>query len=92
VQRDHDPIEDRAAEAHRRIADRIRRDPDVLAEAKTRLERQIAREGAPADPVLCEWLDVLLMLDPPQIADFIESTTPRARRLRISSPLVWLSR
>jgi hypothetical protein len=88
----HDPIEERAAAAHQRIADRIRRDPGVIAEARTRLEQRIAREGAPVDPVLGEWLDVLLMLDPPQIADFIESATPRARRLRISSPLVWLAR
>jgi hypothetical protein len=64
----------------------------VLAEARARLEQRIAREGAPADPVLCEWLDALLMLDPAQLADFIESGTSRARRLRISSPLVWLAR
>lgn len=64
----------------------------MIAEARSRLERLIAREGSPADPVLGEWLDVLLMLDSPQLADFIESATPRARRLRISSPLVWLSR
>jgi hypothetical protein len=87
-----DPIEARATEAHRRIAERIRRDPSLIAEAQARLEQRIAREGAPADPVLCEWLDVLLMLDAPQLADFIESATPRARRLRISSPLAWLAR
>jgi hypothetical protein len=92
VQRDRDPIEERAAEAHRRIAARVRQNPALIAEARTRLEQRIAREGAPADPVLSEWLDALLMLDPPQLADFIESATPRARRLRISSPLVWLAR
>jgi hypothetical protein len=92
VQRDRDPLEERTAETHRRVAARIRRDPSLIAEATARLQRLIVREGPPADPVLCEWLDVLLMLDPPQLADFIESTTPRARRLRISSPLVWLAR
>ena len=64
----------------------------MIAEALVRLKLRIAREGVPADPVLGEWLDALLMLDPPQLADFIESATPRARRLRISSPLVWLAR
>jgi len=88
----HDPIEDRALQAHRRIADRLRRDPRLIAEARARLEHRIACEGTPPDPVLCEWRDALLMLDPPQVADFIESETPRARRLRISSPLVWLAR
>ncbi|HEX3474248.1 MAG TPA: hypothetical protein VHT91_04355 [Kofleriaceae bacterium] len=42
--------------------------------------------------MLREWLDVLLMLDPEQIARFIESDTPRARRLRSSTPLAWLDR
>jgi hypothetical protein len=64
----------------------------LTAEARARLEQRIAREGDPIDPVLGEWLDVLLMLDPLQLADFIESGTPRARRLRISSPLVWIAR
>jgi hypothetical protein len=88
----HDPIEERAFQTHRRIAERLRRDPGLIAEALVRLKQRIAREGAPSDPVLCEWVDALLMLDPPQLADFIESGTPRARRLRISSPLSWLAR
>lgn len=88
----HDPIAERALQAHRRIADRLRGDPALIAEARARLAQRIAREGAPIDPVLGEWLDLLLMLDPPQVADFIESGTPRARRLRISSPLIWIAR
>lgn len=47
----------------------------------------MAKEAPYVDPVLEEWLDVLLMLEPDQIASFIESNTPRARRLRISTPL-----
>lgn len=88
----HDPIEERALQAHRRIAEKLRHDPVLITEARARLEQRIAREGVPIDPILGEWLDALLMLDPPQLADFIESATPRARRLRISSPLVWLAR
>jgi len=80
------------AAIHHRIAARIRRDPAVIAESRQRLVRLMAREPAPADPVLCEWLDLLLMALPDQIADFIESGTPRARRLRTSSPLLWLAR
>lgn len=87
-----DPIEERALQAHRRIAERLRQDPSLIAQARARLEQRIESEGSPPDPVLSEWLDALLMLDPLQVADFIESATPRARRLRISSPLVWLAR
>jgi hypothetical protein len=91
MQRDRDPIDERSVELHRRIAARIRRDPSVIAETLVRLEQVIAREPAPVDPVLREWRDVLLMLDPGQLADFVESATPRARRLRSSSPLIWLA-
>lgn len=86
-----DPVEERAAASHRRIAERIRREPAVVAKAVARVERRLAAEGGRPDPTLCEWLDVLRLLDPEQIADFIEADTPRARRLRSSSPLVWLA-
>jgi phosphoserine phosphatase len=91
MQRERDPTEQRMAQIHRRIAERIRREPSVLAEAQARLRRVMQREGE-EDPVLREWLDALLMLDADQLADFIESGTPRARRLRSSSPLLWLAR
>lgn len=83
----HNPTEARDAEMHRRIAARIRRHPEVIAETLSRLRRVMAKEAPYVDPVLEEWLDVLLMLEPDQIASFIESNTPRARRLRISTPL-----
>lgn len=80
------------ADLHRRIAARIRHDPGVIAESKARLARLMEREPPPPDPVLQEWLDLLLMATPGQIADFIESGTPRARRLWTSSPLLWVAR
>lgn len=48
------------ADKHRRIAARIRRDPGVIAESKSRLVRLIAREPPPPDPVLQESLDLFL--------------------------------
>jgi hypothetical protein len=87
-----DPTELFDAEMHCRIAARIRRDPGVIAQTKARLAKVMAEEAPYDDPVLREWLDVLLMLDPGQVASFIESDTPRARRLRISTPLAWLAR
>lgn len=78
--------------SHRRIAERIRRDPAVVTEAVARVQQRLVAEGGQPDPALCEWLDLLRLLDPQQIADFIEGDTPRASRLRSSSPLVWLAR
>lgn len=92
MQRDRDPTEQRTAEMHRRIAERVRHDPSLIAKTRARLVHLVRQEPGPLDPVLGEWLDLLLMLDPGQVADFIESSTPRARRLRISSPLIWLAR
>jgi hypothetical protein len=86
------PTELLDAEMHRRIAARIRRDPGVIAQTRDRLAKVMAEEAPHVDPVLHEWLDILLMLDPDQIARFIESNTPRARRLRSSTPLAWLDR
>lgn len=86
------PTELLDAEMHHRIAARIRRDPDVIAQTRTRLAKVMAEEAPYVDPVLREWLDVLLMLEPDQIARFIESNTPRVRRLRSSTPLAWLDR
>ena len=92
MRQDRDPTEQRLIELDHRIAARIRSNPGMIAEAKARLVDVMTREAPDVDPVLGEWLDILLMLEPAGIADFLESTTPRARRLRISSPLRWMLR
>jgi hypothetical protein len=80
-----DPIEERNASLHRRVADRIRRDPSIIERARARLAKCLAEEPAP-DPVLIEWRDALVMLTFDEVAALLESDSPRARRLRISSP------
>ncbi len=54
-------------EIHRRSAARIRRDPGAVAETRERRLKVMAAEAPYVDPVLREWLDVLLMLAPDQI-------------------------
>jgi hypothetical protein len=56
------------ADLHRRIAARIRRDPGVIAQTRARLAKVMAEEAPHVDPVLREWLDALLMLDPDLIS------------------------
>jgi hypothetical protein len=87
-----DPDQLRKDEAHRRIAARIRRDPGVIALAAARLEQWLAADPPPPDPALLEWKAALEMLDPADLADFLESPTPRAARMRISSPFFGLDR
>ena len=87
-----DPVEARNDELHRLVAARIRRDPGAVAEARETLERWIASGGPDPHPVLLEWRAVLMMLEPAELADFLESRLPRARRLRTSSPFAGLAR
>ncbi len=90
MERRVDPIEQRNDDYHRRVAAQIRRDPGVIAQALARLNSWIARDGAEPLPVRLEWRTALALLEPSQLADFLESTTPRARRMRISSPFFGL--
>src|SRR5207302_5274588 len=50
------PTELLDAEMHRRIAARIRRNPGVIAQTRTRLAKVMAEEAPYVDPVLREWL------------------------------------
>jgi len=85
-----DPAEQLNDEIHRRVAARIRCEPSVIAEARARLERWLAQDGPDPHPAWLEWETVLDMLDPIEVAEFLDSTTPRARRMRCSSPFFGL--
>jgi hypothetical protein len=85
-----DPIELRNDHIGRRIAALIRSNPRVVEQAAEILERWIARAGAEPPPALVEWRVALAMLTPEELAKFFESTTPRARRMRSSSPFAVL--
>ena len=82
-----DPVEERNDERHRKIAKLIRADPSVITKAAALLDKWLAFD---AHPALVEWKIALAMLDPEELARFLESPTPRARRMRISSPFVGL--
>jgi len=87
-----DPVEQRNDERHRRIAAMIRRDPSLIAEASAVLDGWISRSGGEPLPAWLEWKSALAMFDVPTLVRFLESTTPRARRMRISSPFFALLR
>jgi hypothetical protein len=87
-----DPTQVRKDEIHRRVAAEIRRDSRVIQQAAARLDRWMRRSGDPPDPALVEWTIALTSLDAGQLADFLESPTPRAQRMRISSPFFWPAR
>ncbi len=72
----------------RLIARKLSRNPAVLKKAHQNLRRWMARDGKSPRTVFCEWERILNRLNAREIARFLRSDTPMARRLRQSSPFV----
>jgi hypothetical protein len=83
----HEAIDTENYERDRRLAALIRRDPAVIALAKRNLELWEKRWGELVPPWQ-EWRQLLVMLRPDQVAGFLESRTPKANRLRQSTPFL----
>ena len=77
-------------EQDRAIAVRLRRDPRILRLARASLRRWSARDGKHVRQVFSEWQRILYNLSANEIADFLISDTPLAKRLRQSSPFAGL--
>lgn len=88
--RDHQLIDRCNAAQDRRIAAKLLRHPRLLRHARADLRRWMARDGVRIRPAFREWHAVLHRLDIREIAAFLCSDTPLARRLRQSSPLAGL--
>jgi len=82
----HTVIDRVNAAQDRLIAGRLRRDSRILQTGRLNLRRWLSRDGKHLRPVFAEWHRIFACLSANEIADFLESDTPRARRLRQSSP------
>jgi hypothetical protein len=74
----------------RLLANRLRRDTRLVRLAKANLRRWKARDGKRPRPIFVEWQRILDRLSAREIADFLVSDTPMARRLRQSTPFLGL--
>ena len=74
----------------RLLARRLRRNGRLIRLARANLRRWKARDGKRPRRVFVEWERILEYLSPNEIADFLISDTPMARRLRQSSPFMGL--
>jgi hypothetical protein len=70
------------------VANRLRHDRWILRQARANLKRWMARDGKSVRPVFGEWRRLLECLSANELADFLISDTPLARRLRQSSPFM----
>jgi hypothetical protein len=74
----------------RLIARRLRRDRRLLRRARRNLARWMARDGRKPRAVFLEWAAILDKLTRAEIARFLESQSPMARRLQQSTPFLGL--
>jgi hypothetical protein len=86
----HRDIDARNELQDRLLARRLRRDSRLLRLAKANLRRWATRDGKRPRPAFIEWQRILEYLSANEIADFLVSDTPMARRLRQSSPFMGL--
>ena len=84
--RSHTVIDRINAAQDRVIARKLRRDAGVLVLAARNLRRWMAGDGRSVRPVFLEWDRILRRLTRTEIAAFLLSDTPMARRLRQSTP------
>jgi hypothetical protein len=83
----HAQIDAMSLATDRMIGAKLRASPGLVEVAKANLERWRAQGGGELAPAHREWELVLRFLTPTELADSIESETPKANRLRQSSPL-----
>ena len=82
---DHKLIDERSRQMHVLIAERLRRDPSLLARAKENLARWRLTSSADVYRTLDEW-ECLLNGDFDHLLSVLVSTDEQATRLRQSSP------
>lgn len=68
------------------IARKLRQDSRILPLARRNLRKWTKLDGSNVRPVFKEWNSILTRLNAVEIAKFLCSDTPMARRLRQSSP------
>jgi hypothetical protein len=90
MQFSHRDIDLRNERQDRLLARRLRKDARLLHLARANLQRWKARDGNRPRTVFVEWQRILDHLSADQVADFLVSNTPMARRLRQSSPFLGL--
>lgn len=83
----HRLIDEANRERDARLAALIRHHPELIELARKNLQRWAVRWDE-LTPAWKEWAQLLQMLTPAQLADFLESPTPKAHRLRQSSPFL----
>ena len=84
----HRKLEERSLALHREIAQRIRRNPDLLTKVRERLSRDMrsGRFSISLTDAMQECLDLIKSSSLEQVLEFLVDDSENARRLRRSTP------
>jgi hypothetical protein len=84
----HRKLEERSLALHRQIAQRIRRNPDLLTKVSERLSKDISsgQFSASVTDAMQEWLDLLKSSSVDQVLELLVDERENASRLRQSTP------
>jgi hypothetical protein len=84
----HRKLEERSLALHREIAERIRRNPELLAKVRERLGKDISSGQFSASLVdaMQEWLNLLKTVSLEELLALLVDDSENARRLRQSTP------
>ena len=84
----HRKLEERSLALHREIAQRIRRNSDLLTKVRERLSKDISSGpfSISVTDAMQEWLDLLKSSSLEQVLELLVDDSENARRLRQSTP------
>lgn len=82
----HADREQRALRLSKAIVELLEENPSIVRRAERHLERLMKDEQGTASEDLREWQSILATYSPERLARFLVSESPRAQRLRQSSP------
>src|ERR1700682_5314668 len=89
---DHEDIDARRMDLHRRIALVLRKEPGLVRDFAERLRSKLAtaRSAAVVSDIEWEWYIILTLWSPLQVIRLLEDSSEQAVRLRQNSPFVSL--
>ena len=86
----HENVNSRSMDLHRRIALVLRKEPGLVRDFAERLRSKLARSAAVVSDEEWEWYIILTLWSPLQVIRLLEDSSEQAVRLRQNSPFVSL--
>ena len=84
----HAKIDEENRQRDRLMAAALRAKPELLQQARENLQRWMSIGGDSPHPALVEWQAIIEFLTIEELTNFLESRSPKAERLRQSSPFI----